>query len=150
MNDPEETILSLLEENWALEDNLASSKLKFHRLGWRIAGSLHVLQVVAKFGGGGGSREQPSDEYFNVPMDIGLITFPASRDVIDDNKGYIWQMVEEVKRIIDATHGGSIDMPSDWKDCWVTGYMNRDNEEQIPPIISRHITINIKFYWSPS
>lgn len=154
MTDLEKTLLNtILNGKWALTGKLAKAKIIWTRSFWRAES--------------GGTFDDPRIEvsHINIPreQEVGQIfhffarvrVYKWSKGSSDTDittaKDLKWQMMEEVKRIIDLydPKTGSEALPTNFKDILFMSASSIDIEELPKPLLGEEIIIRIKFHWSP-
>lgn len=142
----EADILALLESNWSLTGDLDDSQIVFQSGFWRSGTDKYAPYIVARLVDG--VREQETDDYFNATVEVNVIIVPRSRGAVEDCESSAWTIADEIKRIVDGVHAGSISAPSGWHDCWLMRFAVNDVEEQDPPMLVKSLFINVKYFWS--
>lgn len=150
MENPEKTLLDVLQTKWVGSGAIAKTKVIFSLTDWRVVGKLKEKpNIYVKRGRGNYMRrEQDVGDLFLFDLRVGVVYWPKGKTVAGfaADKGTHWSMVEEVKKIVQDKNN----LPSGWVSMVVRTVASLNPEVVTPPPLIDEVVVETKLSWRPS
>jgi len=154
MDDPEVTLQdTILNANWALTGSLVKAKITWTRSFWRAEGGGTFDTPRIEISHVSSGRIQEVGHFYHYLARVRVYKWSKGTDAtsITTAKDAKWDMMEEIKRIIDLYEkDGSETLPSGWHDLLIMSHTSIDVEEVTPPLLGEEFIIRIKIWWKPT
>ena len=147
MDNPDKTLLALIENNWTLAtEKIKKEQIVFSQVGWRFDDGLQGVPNiwVEKIGL---RRLAENEEFFAYNAKVTVVWWSKTKNAVDAkaDKDLVWAMVENVKKIV---HDSTL-WPATWNYMKVDAVNTRNEIPPLPQILQEEIVVNIRLFWSP-
>lgn len=154
MDDPEDVLKdTILNANWALTGDLAKAKITFTRSFWRAEDKGIFNKPRIEVSHISSTRVQEIGNFYDYLARVRVYCWSKGTDDDDitEAKDQKWDMIEEIKRIVDLYDvDGSETLPTNWKDLLIMNHRSIDLEELQRPLLGEEFVIRVKLYWKPT